>query len=148
MSAGAKDGLMAHDTAAAQDRNGLTDGLHAGDPSAALAAAMPREWLLPEADEFFRGIYTRAGTGAAETLAICSAIAGEGKTTIALGLGVTIAQDFPERRVLVVETDPHRPAMAKDFEVEPKPGLIDCLVAERPIQLGYRATSLDNLHLV
>jgi Mrp family chromosome partitioning ATPase len=38
-------------------------------------------------------------------IGVCSAISGEGKTTVAVGLAVTIAQDFPERRVLLVETD-------------------------------------------
>ena len=68
------------------------------------------------ADEVFRGIYTRAGIGfAREALAITSAIAGEGKTTVGVGLGVAVAQDFPELRVLLVETDIQRPALAADL---------------------------------
>lgn len=139
----------------------MLQGMDAGQPSAvaarslrtgrsngALAAVESREWVLPGTDELFRGIYTRTGTGASETLAICSAIAGEGKTTISLGLGVTIAQDFPERRVLVVETDYERAVLATDFGVEPSPGLVDCLADDQPIERAYRATSLDNLHLV
>src|SRR6266849_3247236 len=62
----------------------------------------PSAWPFPESDELFRSIYTRAGTGfASEVLAVCSAVAGEGKTTVGLGLAITIAQDFPERRVLL-----------------------------------------------
>ena len=39
-----------------------------------------RAWLFPDGDEHFRGIYTRAGTGfTSEVLAVCSAVAGEGK---------------------------------------------------------------------
>src|SRR6188508_3126789 len=88
--------------------NGNGTWLHTGPSSGQLSemADAPREWLFPQGDELFRGIYTRAGTGfAAEVLAVCSAVAGEGKTTVGLGLAVTIAQDFPERRVLLVETD-------------------------------------------
>jgi capsular exopolysaccharide synthesis family protein len=107
-----------------------------------------RPWLVPGSDEIFRGIYTRAGTGEAETLAICSALAGEGKSTIALGLAVTIAQDFPRRRVLLVETDLHRPVLARDFELEPSPGLIDCLLDDEPLQMAYRPTTLHNLQLL
>src|SRR5262245_18307431 len=53
-----------------------------------------RDWLFPGADELFRSIYTSAGTGANEVLAVSSAIAGEGMTTLSLGLGLTIAQDY------------------------------------------------------
>ena len=139
---------VAHDLSVAPLNTALPGSLRHGVQHAALAPEMPRAWLLPDADDLFRRIYTRAGTGVSETLAVCSAIAGEGKTTISLGLAVTIAQDFPERRVLVVETDLERPVLAKDFEIEPNPGLVDCLLDEQPVQLAYRATFLDNLHLV
>ena len=37
------------------------------------------------------------GTGfTSEVLAVCSAIAGEGKSTVAVGIAVAIAQDFPD----------------------------------------------------
>lgn len=108
-----------------------------------------REWLLPEGDELFRGIYTRAGTGfAAEVLAVCSALVGEGKTTVAVGLAITIAQDFPARRVLLVETDLQCPVLAEDFEIEESPGLLDCLVSNEPLLAVVRPTFLDNLHIV
>ncbi|HEV2123213.1 MAG TPA: CpsD/CapB family tyrosine-protein kinase, partial [Chloroflexota bacterium] len=107
-----------------------------------------REWLLTDMDELYRGIYTRTGTGTAEVLAICSAVAGEGKTTTCLGLAVTIAQDFPERRVLLVEADLARPVLANDFGLEPIPGLADCIMTGEPLHAAYRATLLDNLHLV
>jgi capsular exopolysaccharide synthesis family protein len=108
-----------------------------------------REWMFPESDEYFRGIYTRAGFGFAnEVLAISSAIAGEGKTTLSIGLAVSIAQDLPDRRVLLVETDIHRPVLAEDFGLEPSPGLVDCLVTREPLLNACRATSLDNLHIV
>ncbi len=103
--------------------------------------------LLSGADELFRGIYTRAALGEAEVVAVCSAIAGEGKTTVSLGLGITIAQDYPERRVLVVETDFRRPVFAEDFGLEPVPGLADCLETGQPLALAYRRTRLDNLFL-
>jgi Mrp family chromosome partitioning ATPase len=106
----------------------------------ALVPHAPREWLLPSADELFRTIYTRAGTGTSEVLAVTSAIAGEGKTTVSLGLAVTIAQDFPERRVLLVETDIEHPNLARDFEIDPSPGLVDHLLDDRPMQVAFRPT--------
>src|SRR5437016_5675467 len=103
------------------------------------AAGPYREWALPGADELLRSIYTRAGAGGSEVLAVCSAIPGEGRTTITLGLASTIAQDFPERRVLAVETDLQHPALAEDFDVAPSPGLIDCLLEGQSVQVAYRS---------
>ena len=82
-----------------------------------------RKPIFPEAEELFRGIYTRAGLTAPGVIAVTSAIAGEGKTTVALGLAVMVAQDFPERRVLLAEADLRQPVLAADFDVEPSPGL-------------------------
>ncbi len=107
-----------------------------------------RDWIVPDGDEWFRAIYTRAGTGASEVLAVTSAIAGEGKSTVSLGLAVTVAQDFPDRRVLLVETDLQTSNLAKDFEIDANPGLIDCLLEEHSVQVAYRSTALENLHLV
>ena len=135
-------------TAMAKPDEAPAGSLRLGRPGGGITTEAPRQWLVPGADELFRGIYTRAGTDAPESVAVCSAIAGEGKTTISLGLGVTIAQDFPERRVVVVETDLQRPVLARDFDVEPNPGLVDCLLNDQPLQVAYRATVLDNLHLV
>jgi len=109
----------------------------------------PREWGIPGADDIFRGIYTRAGAGfTSEVLAVCSAIAGEGKTTVAIGLATTIAQDFPERSVLLVETDFQRPTLADDFAIEATPGLIDCVLTGEPLQSVCRPTFLENLHVM
>jgi capsular exopolysaccharide synthesis family protein len=108
-----------------------------------------REWQFPGTDEVFRGIYTRAGVGfGPEVIAICSAISGEGKTTVGLGLAVTIAQDFPETRVLLVETDYQRPALSSDFGVEDSPGLVDCILSGEPLQVACRPTFLENMHIV
>jgi Mrp family chromosome partitioning ATPase len=106
-----------------------------------------RERLVSDMDEVFRGIYTRSGIGY-ETLAICSAIAGEGRTTLSLGLGLSLAQDFPQRQVLVVETDMQRPALASDFNMEPAPGLLDCLESGEPLHVAYRETFLPNFQVV
>jgi capsular exopolysaccharide synthesis family protein len=107
-----------------------------------------RDWLFPGADELYRSIYTTVAFGVADILAITSAIAGEGKSTTALGLAVTAAQDSPDRRVLLVEADLDRPVLAVDFDVEPSPGLVDCLLSDQPVQDAYRRTFLPNLQIV
>jgi capsular exopolysaccharide synthesis family protein len=116
--------------------------------SSTLANFDEREWVFPGADDVFRGIYMRSCNSDREMLAVCSAIPGEGKTTVAIGLGIAMAQDFPDRRVLVVETDLRNPVLAKDFDIDPSPGLAECLQENLPAQMAYRATFLDNLTLV
>src|SRR4051794_19207409 len=87
-----------------------------------LSTVAPREWTFVGADEVFRTIYTRAGAGfGREVIAVCSAIDGEGKTTMAVGLAIAVAQDFPGRRVLLVETDLQRPVLADDFATDAAP---------------------------
>jgi protein-tyrosine kinase len=107
-----------------------------------------RDWTVLGADEIFRAIYTRSGTSTSDVLAVCSSIGGEGRTTLTLGLAVTIAQDFPDRQVLLVEADLKHPVLAKDFGVEPTPGLADCLMTSRPVQFAYQPTFLDNLNFI
>src|SRR4051812_39310930 len=69
--------------------------------------------------EILRHAYTRAGIRGSMVLAICSAIVGEGKTTISLGLASTFANDYPDRRVALVETDIERPILARDLGLDP-----------------------------
>ena len=111
-------------------------------------ASERRSWLIPGADELFRSIYTGFETTTRVSLAVCSAVEGEGKTTISLGLAIAIAQDFPDRRVVVVETDLWRSVLAKDFGLPPDPGLADCLLDRQPVSSALRATTLDNLSLL
>src|SRR3954453_2728433 len=119
-----------------------------GDTGLSQKSSGPRKPFLPEAEELFRGIYTRAGLNASGVVAVTSAIAGEGKTTVALGLAVMVAQDFPERRVLLPEADLRHPVLAADFDVEESPGLAEALEGISPVGIGYRETFLPNLRLL
>ena len=114
----------------------------------ALVAERARGWLLPDQGEMFRSAYTRAGADAAEIIAVTSAIGGEGKSTISLGLAVTIAQDLPDRSVLLVETALQLPTLAGDFGIDPNPGLVDYLLDDQLPRPAYRPTLLKNLHLL
>ena len=120
-----------------------------GAMRASIAPAVPREVPLPQTDELFRGIYTRAALGfGSEVLAVTSATPGEGKTTVSLGLAISIAQDFPDRRVLLIETDLQRPVLCEDFDIEPAPGLVDVLADAEFAESACRPTYLDNLDLL
>lgn len=111
-------------------------------------AETPREWLFPGADEWFRTIYTRAGAGTPEVLMISSAISGEGKTTLGIGLAVTLAEDFPDRRLILVEADVEHKVLADDFEVADAPGLLECLVNGEAVWSACRGTALHNLDIL
>jgi capsular exopolysaccharide synthesis family protein len=111
-------------------------------------ASGSRRWLLRGGDELYRGVYTRAGLGRSGSVAICSAVAGDGKTTTSIGIALTLAQDYPERRIALIETDLLRPVIAEDFGLEPRPGLIECLVEQIPVRQIYRPTRFDNLRLI
>jgi non-specific protein-tyrosine kinase len=114
----------------------------------ALVADRSRAWLLPGGGEMFRSVYTRTSSDASEVLGVTSAIAGEGKSTVSLGLAVTAAQDFPDRQVLLVETDLQTPTLANDFGIDPHPGLVDYLLDDESLGATYRSTLLENLHLL
>jgi tyrosine-protein kinase Etk/Wzc len=110
--------------------------------------AARRAWPIGGANELFRSLYTGFDTGPSTSVAICSAVQGEGKTTIALGLAIAIAQDRPDRRVVVVETDLWRAVLARDFGMPASPGLVDVLLDRQPLASALRATTLDNLSLL
>jgi capsular exopolysaccharide synthesis family protein len=118
-------------------------------PPALLAVAEERDMVWPETDELFRGIYTRAGLGfASEIIAVTSALPGDGKSTLSLALAISLAQDFPDRNVILIETDAYRASLAADFDVDPVPGLLDCLVSNTPTNRASRVTYLPNLDVM
>ena len=116
--------------------------------SGAPARAIRPAAAIPGADELFRSLYTGFDLSKGASLAICSAISGEGKTTISLGLAVAMAHDLPDRRILVIETDLWRPVLASDFALEPEPGLVDCLLGRESLAAALRPTALRNLFLL
>lgn len=132
---------------AANETVGSTNGMST-DLAQHPAVDGPHEWLFPGSDEYYRSLYTLVATERPVVLAVTSATSGEGKTTTALGLAITTAQDFPNQRVLLVEADLSGAVLAGDFGVDPSPGLADCLVEEHPVMRAYRSTFLSNLHLV
>jgi capsular exopolysaccharide synthesis family protein len=107
-----------------------------------------RAWPINGANELFRSLYTGFDTGPGTSVAICSSVQGEGKTTMSLGLAIAIAQDRPDRRVVVVETDLWRAVLARDFGLPTSPGLVDVLLDRQTVATALRSTTLDNLSLL
>jgi capsular exopolysaccharide synthesis family protein len=82
----------------------------------------------PAAMEAFRSLRTSillSANPVPRMILITSALPGEGKTTIAINLGATLAS--LGSKVLIVDCDMRRPACHRSTGVENKPGFVQCL---------------------
>jgi non-specific protein-tyrosine kinase len=75
-------------------------------------------------------------------IGVTSAISGEGRTTVALGLAQTLAADL-DTPITLVEVDLERPSLALHFGVAPSPGLCEVLRGECGFDEVMRAVSED-----
>lgn len=80
-------------------------------------------------------------------LGVSSAIGGEGKTTIALGLAASFAKGH-QRDVLLVESDMRRPQLCDDFGLQPIPGLSEYLQGRAKLEAALQRTTIENLRLL
>jgi len=80
--------------------------------------------------EMFRKLYAALGAdGEGGVIGVTSALSGEGRTTVALGLARTLARDV-EGSLLVVEADLSRPSLGTLLDLPPSPGLSSVLRGE------------------
>ncbi len=107
----------------------------------------------------FRNLYTRVLMGLQAqqhpVLGVTSAIAGEGKTTIAAGLAAALAEDgaligFGREpgTILLVECNVGAPPDDPRLEISPGPGLIEALRGECDIDAAIRATGVEGLSIL
>jgi len=82
----------------------------------------------------------------AKTLMVTSAVPGEGKTTTAANLAVTMADQG--MRVLLIDTDLRRPNVHRVLRMERGPGLADVLRAGVDYKSVMRPTRVENLWIV
>lgn len=81
-----------------------------------------------------------------KTVMVTSAVPGEGKTTTAVNLAVTMADRGI--RVLIVDTDLRRPNVHRVLRMERGPGLADVLREGLDIHSVIRSTRVDNLWII
>jgi len=81
-----------------------------------------------------------------KVLMITSAVPGEGKTTTAVNLAVTMADCG--MRVLLLDTDLRRPNVHRVLKIERGPGLADVLREQIDLESVVRTTRVDNLWVV
>ncbi|NJK56505.1 MAG: polysaccharide biosynthesis tyrosine autokinase [Pleurocapsa sp. SU_5_0] len=75
---------------------------------------------------------------ALKSIAITSAVAGEGKSTLALGLALSIARD--QQKVLVIDADLRSPSLHKSFALTNSSGLTNFLAGEISLPLIHQVS--------
>lgn len=81
-----------------------------------------------------------------QVIQVTSPTPGDGKSTLATNLAVTIAQSG--KRVLLVDGDMRRPSLHKLFKADDKPGFSDLLVEQVSMAEAIRETEVEGLHLL
>jgi capsular exopolysaccharide synthesis family protein len=75
-----------------------------------------------------------------------SAVAGEGKTSVAAGFAVTLGQ---MEKVLLVEADLRAPVLKKTFGIDPKaPGLVEVLTHEIKLEQALFRHAASGIHIL
>ncbi len=78
---------------------------------------------------------------------VTSANRGEGKSTIASHLALTVAR-FKDKKSLVVDADLRRPKIHEVFNVPKSPGLFECLQGDIDPLKAIKDTRIDNLKVI
>lgn len=81
-----------------------------------------------------------------EVIQITSPSSGDGKTTTAINLAVSMAQ--AGSKVILVDADLRRPAVHEFFGLEAVPGLTEVLVGDQHLDLALRKTPLEGLSVL
>ena len=101
--------------------------------------------------EQFRGLRNRLLTlnpdGAARTLVVTSAIAGEGKSSVSINLAIALGE-LEEHRILVVDFDLRRPSLERMLGLGPEQGVSDLLLGNCSLDAIVRSSGMPNVDLI
>ena len=81
-----------------------------------------------------------------KSIVIASSTRGEGRSTAALNLALSIAQD--EKTVILVDADVLKPSLANRLGLTPGPGLTDVVAGTEALEDVIRDTSIPGLKFV
>jgi len=102
-------------------------------------------------EERFRQIAARCldmtSDAGSQSIAITSATAGEGKTSVSIGIASAAARNLG-RNVLIVETDLRRPQLADDFRIDSGIGLAEYLSGDVELEPVIQPTRMENVWLL
>jgi len=87
------------------------------------------------------------GKNTLRSFLVTSAHRGEGKSTVASHLALTVAR-FRGKKCLIVDADLRRPKLHQIFDVPREPGLIDCLEGEIDPLDTVQDTPVENLKVI
>ncbi|MBN1604088.1 MAG: polysaccharide biosynthesis tyrosine autokinase [Chitinispirillaceae bacterium] len=87
-----------------------------------------------------------ASTHKLKTFIICSAVKGEGKTTLSANLSITFAMDG--KKVILIDADLRRSQMHTLFNVSKETGLADYLLGTSTVDEILKPTRFENLSLI
>ena len=81
-----------------------------------------------------------------KVLLVSSAIPGEGKTTVSVNLGISMARKG--RKVLLIDCDLRNPSVAKALQMETPHTLADYLQGKVTVRDMIASTEVENLHII
>ena len=124
------------------DLNGATTGTVAPHgyvlkPSESLVQPELDRIFLERCREAFAKLNRMVGQG---VIAVVSPHRSEGRSSVAAGLALSLAQDL-ERQVLLVDLDLRRPGQGVLFDVNDSPGMVEYLDNDAPLRLTAGGTS-------
>jgi capsular exopolysaccharide synthesis family protein len=103
--------------------------------------------IVTEMRRLYHNVRTPVDGVSPKSFLITSTNRGEGKSTIATNLAVTIAQ-FPKKKVLLIDADLRRPRIHELFGIEGEPGLRECLESSIDPMEIVKETELPNLQAI
>jgi len=122
------------------------EGFRSGNP-----ARFNRQDIDQIYSESLKGLRARIehkiDTGGLQVLAVTSAVAGEGKTLTAINLAANLAST-ERKKVLLVDLDLRRSAIARELDIDAGPGLSEFLMDSIPMEKVIRNSLMPGLSVI
>ncbi|MBN1884677.1 MAG: CpsD/CapB family tyrosine-protein kinase [Candidatus Krumholzibacteriota bacterium] len=103
--------------------------------------------IATEMRRLYSNIRHAHGRGNMRSFLVTSAHRGEGKSTVASHLALTVAR-FRGKKSLIIDADLRRPRLHQVFQVPREPGLLECLAGEADPLDTIKDTPIENLKVI
>ena len=132
--------------AASSGKASADGGRPAGEEAVELIPHTSPRSVVTEAYRAFRALLLLSRAGGVKSIVVTSAVPGEGKTTTALNLAVTLAQ--LGRRVILLDADLHKPRVHTILGLSNRKGLVSVLAEDAKLEDVLQSTPVPNLWVV